>query len=215
MASSAVAGPIDPANIEIQITGLNLTYDGTNLFDSRVSNTARGGDPAEADRLASMTLLVDGDVIGTVLTQDIWADVYIKDVLNIPVGGGLIMTGGNGGAFGVDLFTKNAMPGWGLALDIDQFQLFYAGGEITIATTGVVSEVFAQDLPFGVELFENERVAIVLSSSNLSNVTDDGEFLTGLNVLGSGTFSGTGIPEPTTLALLGVGLVAVVTRRRR
>lgn len=41
-ASNAAAG-----TLQIQFTGLNLQYDGTNIFDAGVHNTTGSGNPAE------------------------------------------------------------------------------------------------------------------------------------------------------------------------
>jgi hypothetical protein len=215
MSSVAVAGTIGVDNLEIQITGLNLVYDGTDIVDAG-SPAGGSGNPAEADQLTTMSFLYNGQLVGGIIGSDIYADVFIQDVLDIPAGGGVVTSGGNGGAFGVDLLTKDGDPAWGLALAIDQFQLFYSGQEITIATTGLASSVVTQNLPFGVEFFEDQPIAIVFSSANLSNVTTDAGFVTGFDAAGTGNISGNGIPEPATLTFLLAGsLVLTQVRRRR
>ncbi len=203
--------------LQIQFTGLNLQYDGTNIFDAGVHNTTSSGNPAEADALTAMNFYLDGSLVGS-LTSDIYADVYIKDVLNIPAAGGVIVTGGNGGAFGIDLLMKDLTPGWGLALDIDTMQFFYTGSRIAISVAGLATNLAAQDLPFALQLDPVQPIRIVLSSASLTNVTTAAGFVTGFNASGTGNTSGEGfvvIPEPASYVLAGLGIAALAVVRRR
>ncbi len=204
--------------LEIQFTGLNLDYDGTNIYDSKNHNTSGGGNPADADPLTSMSFLIDGNLVGSVLTTDIFADIYIAGVTNIPAAGGAIVTSGNGGAFGVDLLTSSSNPGWGLALDIDTMQFFYTGSRVAISVAGLATGLNTQSLPFGVAFDPNQPITIVFSSASLTNVTTAGGFVTGLKAAGTGNVAGTFVPEPSTVALacMGIaGLVAFAWRRRK
>lgn len=211
-ASTAEAG-----TLQIQFTGLNLQYDGTNIYDAGVHNTTGSGNPAEADTLSAMNFYLDGSLVGT-LTTDVYADIYIKNVLNIPAAGGVVVTGGNGDAFGIDLLMKSLTPGWGLALDIDTMQFFYTGSRIAISVAGMATDLAAQDLPFDLELDPLQPINIVLSSAALTNVTTAGGFVTGFNAAGTGNVSGQGfvvIPEPATYILAGLGMAALAVVRRR
>jgi hypothetical protein len=210
-ASAAQAGLL-----EIQFTGLNLQYDGTNIFDAGVHNTSGAGDPADADQLTSMNFYLDGNLVG-VLNSDVYADIFIADVLNIPVGGGVVVSSGNNDNFGVDLLVSNTVPGWGLALNIDSMQFFYTGSQIAISVAGLASDLFAQQLPFDLEFDETQPITIVMSSANLTGVTSASGFLTGFNAAGTGNVAGTGylVPEPASLALAGCGLVGLIAYGRR
>ncbi len=213
-----VSSPARASTLEIQFAGLNLDYDGTNIFDSKNHNTSGSGNPADADPLNQMTFLVDNVLVGSVLTSDIFADIYIAGVTNVPAGGGIVNSSGNGGAFGVDLLTSSSNPGWGLALDINSMQFSYTGSNIAITIAGVASNIATQMLPFGLAFDPGQPVTIVLSSSALTNVTTDGTYVTSLNAAGTGNVAGTYVPEPTGFVLAAmsiVGLAACVWRRKR
>lgn len=205
-------------SLQIQFTGLNLSYDGTNLFDSAFPNTTGGGDPAQSDVLTSMSFYLDGIQVGSLLSSDIFADVYLAGIVNIPDTGGVVNSIGNGGTFGFDLLTENNVPGWGLALNVDKMQFFYTGSKIAIAVSGLASGLFAQALPFNLEYDPSEPITIVVASAELTNVTTAGGFLTGFNAGGTGNIAGIGyvVPEPNSAVLLSLGgLAAAMCLRRR
>jgi len=208
MATVARAGMI-----EIQVSGLDLVYDGLNIYDDG-SQVGGSGNPADSDPLISMSFLVDGNLVGT-LSSDIFADVFIANVINIPAGGGFVMSGPQGNTFGFDLLTSNNNPGWGLALNLDRMQVFYSGGNVFIAGGGVASSLSNQNLPFGLVLDASQTISIAFSSSALSNVTSVGAFLTGFRSSGTGNVRGTLIPEPSALALVLVAAGSVLTVFRR
>ena len=210
--------PLQASTLEIQFTGLDLDYDGNNIFDGGVHNTVNGGGAALADSLTSMNFYLDGSLVG-VLNSDVFADVYIANVGAMPVGGGVLNSLGNGGTFGVDLLTSNGAPGWGLSLNINSMQFFYTGSNIAISVSGLASSIFAQQLPFALAYDPTQPVTIVMSSANLSNLTTAGGFITNIDAAGTGNVAGTYVPEPSTFVLLGLGCVATalhaVRRRRR
>ena len=212
-AAFGAAASAGAATLDIQFTGLDLVYDGTDIYDAG-GIAGGGGDSTLADPLSTVDFFVDGVLTGS-LDTDVWADILIEDVASIPVGGGMVTSGGNGDAFGFDLITSVAIPGWGLALNLDTVDVFYTGSEIAIAGGALASSVPAQLLPFGLVLDEFEAVTIAFSSSNLSGVTDDGAFLTGFATEGTANISGTLVPEPSALALLGLGACGFVVVRRR
>ena len=207
------------SSLQIQFTGLDLHYDGTNLFDAQFPNTVGNGDPAQSDALSSMSFYLDGTQVGPLLSTDIFADIYLADVLNIPVGGGVLNSLGNGGAFGIDLLTQNALPGWGLALDINTMQFFYTGSKIAVSVSGLATHLSEQTLPFGLQFDPSQPITIVVASADLTNVTTAGGYLTGFDAAGTGNIAGTEnfnpIPEPSALASMMAALIGFFLVGRR
>lgn len=198
---AASSAPASASSITVTISGLNAVYDGFDLYDA---GAQAGGvqDPAESDPLTSVTFYDSGLLVGT-LTSNIWADFAIVGVNNVPVGGGTVISS-FGGFF--DVLTSPA--GYGLGLNLDAFELTYAGG---IVTGHGVAWIFDQNLPFG--LVANDFLNVSLEFGQLTNVTNNGVRLTGFRA--AGTEATTPVPEPATLALLGSGLSMVAARARR
>jgi hypothetical protein len=203
------AGPVGASVIQIDLAGLDLKYDGSAIYDA-TSPAGRSGNLSQADPLAGVDFFLDGLQVGHLGEAVCYADVAVLDVHNIPVSGGTIITGGNGDAFGFDLVDAS---GWRLALNINTVTLNYDAGQFFMTFGGVISSVASQNLPFGLHLDESQPILIATSSTNLTNVTSFGGFLTGFDYAGTGEI--TGAPEPCTLALAGLGLAGLVGNRLR
>jgi len=194
------------ATLEIQFTGLDLYYDGNNIFDNGVHNTVRSGNPAEADALTSIQFFLDNSLVHTI-NSDVFADLYISNLGSMPAAGGVITSSGNGNTFGIDLLTSNSNPGWGLALNIDTMQMFYTGSQIAISVSGLATSIPVQLLPPGLAFDPNEPLTIVMSSANLSGVTTSGGFVDAMHAAGTGNVAGVLVPEPGSMALLVIGFL--------
>ncbi len=204
--------------IEIQFIGLDLEYDGTDVYDAGGTAGFRDtGSAGDADPLTLVSFSKNG-VLEGIDSADVYVDLLIKDVFNIPaVGpGGSATSIGNSDDFGFDIF--DPVDNWSLRLNITDFAVAYARhpviGPLAIMATGVVSSIEGQNLPHGLSI--GTPITIVVSSTNFS-VESAGGVLTKFK--SSGTGSIVGVPEPSTLAGLLMAALAIVAcacvRRRR
>jgi hypothetical protein len=198
--------------LQIQFSGLDLTYNGSNLCTTNDSCYDGGGDIATGDSLANMTFWLNGVQVGSTLSTNIGAGVN----LNV---GALPMNGtatGTGGVF--DLLTDTtSIPGWGLALNVTNWTITDStnGGILLTLNGSAASSIYAQDLPFGLALDAGQPVAITFSSSSLTSVANDGTDYSYFNAAGTGNVTGTAVPEPGTLTLMGTGLLSLAGALRR
>ena len=200
------AQPVAAATLKIEFTGLDLAYigqsDGGRLCDA-ASCLGGGGNQAVADPLVSMKFLLDGNLLGE-LTTDIWADIDLEFHDPLEAGGGSA-----GSASGIiDLLTHNGTPGWGLGLNVWDGAIAWDGTSFAFTGSGSIWSVETQALPFGLTI----GMPITFSFETLINgepTTDtSGQYVTGFSASGSGDVTGQSVPEPGSVLLLGLGLVA-------
>lgn len=195
--------------IEIEFTGLELEYDGTDIFDS---DPTSGADP---NPLTSVAITIDNVLAGPVLTNDLTIDIRIPAVSGLPMAGGSAVSAA-GGHWNLDLGA-----GGFIELNLDTVEVNY------IDISGIVQFVFAasvnaavdsQSLPFGLIIGDTVNVSFSTQVSTFTadpgNPTLVGTFLSA----GTGEIKGPLVPEPPTAAMGLIGLLGLATfslRRRR
>jgi hypothetical protein len=214
------AWPALADQIQIHITGLNFNYDGSDIYDG---TAVAGGNynAAEADPLTTIDFFKNSIYVGSLTASDnIFADLLIDNVHNVAVSGGMVTTGDGIAGFGLDLLQNTGSQTIPLlSLNINQLTLSYSGSGIYVAVGGKADSLVAQNLPFGLVLSAQNQISLVVSSSNLTNVTDNGNYISGFNAFGTSDINGTeNVPEPSTLtafaSLAAIGLLTFIRRRK-
>ncbi len=210
-AAGFVAAATTSANaaLQIDVTGIDFTYDGSTISDEGGAGLTGG-----LDLLDSVDFYQDGVLLGSLDAADNAAiDVNVFGVSNIPVGGGVVSQVGAPN-IGFDLFINEGLGG-NLFLDVSGFQVFYSGNEIGITGVTGTAAIFSDfNLPFGVDFDDDEPVSITFSGL-IDSLTDDGTFVTGFTADGTASIRGTAVPEPTSLAALGLVGMTMLRRRSR
>jgi hypothetical protein len=203
------------ATIDIQFTGAELVYDGTNIFDAGGS-AGGNADPAEADGLTAAVFSVDGVEVGT-LVSDIALDVFIPGVSGISSLPNTVYSmpnSGNPGFFDLLIGAGSPAPQY-LQVDLSTVNITYIDvANIVQFTFGAaVSNTFAQNLPFGLAF--DEPISVSFSAPIVAGTkTDNGLVITGFEAAGSGEFRGPAVPEPTAICLALIGGLACFGLRR-
>ena len=146
---------------------------------------------------------------GASLDTDIFADFLTPDVGQIPLANTILDVPATGVPhFGFDLLTSATAPGFGLNLEIDAFTVVFLEGQFSVSATGNASVITEQDLgEFAFD--ENQPVTIFFGSSQLA-LTDSGGIVDSFTASGAGHVSGTLVPEPSTVAMLAMGILGLL-----
>jgi hypothetical protein len=214
----AAAPAVASASIlQIQFQGLDIAYNGSAIYDQGGPNTASGGgSTANADPLTAMNFLVDGSPAGPILTSDIFADLYIPNVFNIPEAGGVVQSSGPFPVFGFDVLTSGGAGGVGLQFS-EPVQITWDGTALTVGGSARTTSLTGQNLPYGLVL--GTPVDISFSSNTFGDFGTGDGYLTRFTASGTGEVDGPlAVPEPMSLMLLGFGLLgggAAAARRRK
>jgi hypothetical protein len=205
-------------DLGIQITGLNFAYDESqngSLFDAQ-SIAGGHGLTSEATQVTQIDFFLGGQKVGTLSYSDgLYCDFLVQGIYNIPKGGGVVQATSSGPGFGFDLLSSSL--GEFLALDLDAVTVTYTSSKIgnsvrfSFVAGGPSAEVVSQDLPFGLVIDPNEPISVLVSSSNVSNYTDVGNYVTAFSTTGgTATVSGEQVPEPVCfVVLLGLGMIGL------
>jgi hypothetical protein len=214
------ASPLFADVIQIHITGLDFTYDGTDIYDS-VSKDGGAGDASKADQLTSIVISKNGVLVGSLTASDnIYADVLFDSVLNIPVDGGMVDAGDGSAEFGLDLLQVNgSTTSTLLSLKTNSLKVSYSGYGIYAAVGGAADGLISGDLPFDLDINADDQVTFVLSSSYLTSLVSDSNYVKSFNASGTGDINITQsvpIPEPATMtALISLAIVGFFSCIRR
>ncbi len=212
----SLAAPVTAATIEIQFTGMNLTYDGSAIYDDG-SNAGGLADPADADPLISVDFFINGVPAGS-LSNNISLDVFIPDVTGISSAANTVdnqTTPGNPGFFDL-LIGTSPLAAEFLVIDLEEVNISYIDVQNIVQFTfgAAVSEVFGQNLPFGLLIGDPISVSFSAQVTPGTKTTSDG-FVTGFDATGTGEIRGTLIPEPASCLLAAFGLIGCLAVRRK
>ncbi len=196
--SSAFGGAI-----QIQLSGVDLTYTDANGGGAGLGSIVNAG--GASDPLQSINFFEDGVFVDSLDDpgDTLGLSVSIPALPNIAVPGPGLTTTVNAPGGSLELFANSNSI---LDLNLDTVSVQYSNlnfgmFSIRILFAGSIADIASQDLPFIDPLAD----PVVVSFSLQGPRTEVAGFLTSFIGSGTGEIAGTTIPEPATLAMMGLG----------
>jgi hypothetical protein len=190
--------------IQIDMSGVNLTYtdaDGGGLGTGTLVDTGGG-----TDSLSVVTIDNEGTLVGTLTnpTTPLAFDLSVSGIPSILVplpNSSTSVTAPAGGS--LELFVDGSSA---LDLDLDTVEVIYTrigvgGFDIRLLFAGSVGEIISQDLPFDIAILDPVTVSFNMQGTSTQSLG----FLTSFVASGVGTLTAEEVPEPATIAMLGLG----------
>lgn len=224
VAVATLCAPARGANLIVSSTSFDFQYvpntsqpSASQLCDG-TSCSGGTGNPANADAVTSMSFTLVGSP--NQLLQLLTTDIYID--MNLALSGLLQLNGTTqvtGGYF--HLLVKNATPGWGLAINVTGGSVSLSGNGL--ATFTLLGSAAGDVCPINVCNPNNTfpiQGPFTISFSSITGIPSAGlndpvPVTQSFRANGSPDVTGTFVPEPMTLSLMGAGLLGIGLLRRR
>ena len=217
--SLAATPTAEAVDLQVQLTGVDIYFG----FDGS-TNVQSGKFAGAPDQVDAATFFVDDVAIGTL--QGFIQNSFGLPGFDIDANGGVTQQKYGLGFINVDFDTPNGSSGW---LDLSfrdalQTEVYYTGRELGISIFGSTAyfdeesdQQLIARLPEWQGFDESQTFKITYTSTDLrSIIVEDGKLKQfqakgTLNIVGGGA----AVPEPSSLAAIGLGTVGLLARRRR
>jgi hypothetical protein len=207
--------------IHIEVSGMNITYNGSAIYDSH--DVAGGNHDVDEATPVTLKFWKNGDLVET-LNTDVYADLLIPNVVDLPDNGDRITTINStspNGVFGLDLL-QNVGGATSCLLDLNfsSLKAYYLSDDLPsmVFVGGKIKMLESQSLPGGLILSEADPITISLVVSGIYDAVTDRGYVKSFTGMGAVMVDGKSfvpVPEPVSgvlLALFGslCGVIAIL-----